>query len=144
MKTQIMIASIVSAIGLLFIGTGLCRGAETWALYYQNETEKYYYDKSALTVSPQGNVTLTRKIAALGTGGQETQKSIERIELNCKAYTYRVVPEKTADSAASKEVVKGKGKEAGWTDFSIQSVMGSLFQNVCQKAKGKEKPKEIY
>ena len=142
---KIVVISIISAVALLAIGaTGPCRGAESWALYYQSETEKYYYDKATLTTSPQGNVTLSRKITSLGKGIEETTKSIERIEMNCKALSYRIIPEKVADSAASKEAVKGKGKEAGWTEFSIQSVMGSLFQNVCQKARGKEKPKEIY
>jgi hypothetical protein len=144
MKIQIVVLLMVVAGLAFFAGAGPCRGAETWEMYYQSETEKYYYDKSTMTRTPQGIVALSKKVTSLATGGEETQKSIEGIEMNCKAHAYRVVPEKPAEGAASKDTVPAKGKGTAWIDFSLQSTMGSLFQNVCEKAKGKEIPKEIY
>ncbi len=129
------LSPVVCVVSLALLGIAAPSFAANWVYYYQREGEKYYYDRSMVPATIQEVVTVSQRVVELGSGDKEKEIRIETVEMNCKLHKYRVVKVvNTADKGDGKDVVKGTTAVSGeWLWFSLESMMASLYENICQK-----------
>jgi hypothetical protein len=84
--------------------------------------------------------------------GEETDRVKSQIEFNCSSSKYRIVASQEYDPATKTEKPEVRTENEPWTYFSLDSILGILYDNVCyqsgnkvqnlQKPKAEEKPKK--
>ncbi len=110
---------------VLFSSSALC--AEDWALYYESGAEMHYYDKSSIERPRYDIVHVSVKTTELS----RQKGGVTRIELSCTVQKCRVLTT-DVDKATGAPVPEGAAQGYPWTSFSQESVMGALWDNVCQ------------
>ena len=104
----------------------------TWKIYLESETKKYYFSPGTLKILDGRKVQVWEKIANKTTDGEvDTLKSL--IELDCSSSKYRVVATKEFDPATGADKPEIVSENETWQYFSLESILGVLWDNVCYK-----------
>jgi hypothetical protein len=119
-------------VGMMFLGLILlCWSSsafgEDWALYYESGAEMQYYDRSTLERPQKDLVYVSVKTTELS----RQKGEIMRFELSCAVQKYRVLTA-NADKVTGVPVPEGGPQGYPWKSFSQESIMGALWDNVCQ------------
>ena len=98
---------------------------EGWKVYYIDESgDRYYYDKGSVETPQKGSVIVWQKITGISNYA-EVDKSVARIQLNCRQETYRVLPD------AKDEGSEEKKAQSTRNEVQADSKFRALFENVC-------------
>jgi hypothetical protein len=106
-------------------------GIQNWIVYLESGNRKYYYDPASEQKFDQAKVRVWEKIVAKTSGGEsDLVKSL--IEFNCASSTYRIVASQEYD-VSGQEKPEFRTENEPWQYFSLESVLGVLYDNVCYK-----------
>ena len=130
MKKRGVVLQIVMAGCVLLLLNGLC-GAETWNMYLDGEKQKYYYDPSSLERPAKRIVRVWERITEKNKEGVETEKARNLLEINCSSNKFRIIAYKELDPATNAEGPEVRTEGEPWTVFSLDSILGILYDNVC-------------
>jgi hypothetical protein len=126
---------------------GLSRGAD-WKPYYQGEiekedktvTQKLYFDESSIERPQKGIVKVTQKATKVAADEKtETDIKMWLVEMNCSSRKYHYLSVTEYEEGSGKVVAENRTDNAPWVSFSLDSVIGSLYGNVCFE---KKQPKQ--
>ncbi len=120
------VTGMISFVLILLGWTGLSLG-ENWTLYYGSGAEMQYYDKSTL-VRPQNDIVY---VSVKTTELSRQKGEIVRLELSCAVQKYRVLTA-NVDKSTGAPVPEGAAHGYPWATFPQESIMGALWENVCQ------------
>ena len=119
-----------------------------WKFYYQSETErenrtmtqKLYFDASSIVKPQKDIVKISQKVTTLGNDEKtETDSKIRLIEINCSSRTFRYLSVTEYEADTGKVLSEERTDNAPWVKFSLDSLIGSLYDNVCFE---KKQPKQ--
>jgi hypothetical protein len=103
-----------------------------WKIYLESETKRYYFSPASVQRIDKAKVQVWEKIANKTTDGEvDTLKSL--MELDCASSKYRVVATKEFDPATGADKPEIASPNEPWQYFSLESVLGVLYDNVCYK-----------
>jgi len=106
-------------------------GDQNWKLYLESENRKYYFNPASEEKLDQAKVRVWEKIAAKNRDGEsDVMKSL--IEFNCASSEYRIVASREFD-VSGQEKPEVRTDNEPWKYFSLESVLGVLYDNVCYK-----------
>ena len=106
---------------------------EGWKLYYFDESgDRYYYDKGSVETPQRGTVVVWQKITEISSG-EELDKSVTHLRLNCRQRSYEILVDATNDRAEMKAGdAAGTQKEKPYKgELQVDSKLRALFENVC-------------
>ena len=123
-----------------------------WKIYMESDTRKYYFDPASVQKLDKRVVRVWERITKADKDGSEIEKVQSLMELDCGSSKYRVVSSKDYDRAKPGEEPEIRMENGPWTYFSLDTVLGILYDNVCftsskpatapkAPAKPKEEPK---
>jgi len=104
---------------------------QPWKLYFEGETQRYYFDPATIERFEKRIVRVWERITEKNKSGDETEKVKSHIELNCSSSKYRIIATKEYDAATKTEKPEIRSDGEPWTYFVQESVLGVLYENVC-------------
>ena len=140
---------VICCIFFSFGYVGLSRGAD-WKYYYQTEvekenktiTEKLYYDASSIVRPQKGIVKVTQKVTRVASNETETDSKIRLIEMNCSSRKFRYLSVTEYEEDTGKALAEERTDNAPWIQFSLNSFMAGLYDNICFEKKQPKQPEK--
>lgn len=139
---------ILVCCGILGFGfVNMSFGAD-WKFYYRTEvekedktvTEKSYFDESSIERLQKKMVRVMQKTTRLWSDEKtETDSKMRLIEIDCSSYKFRYLSVTEYEEETGKAIAEERTNNAPWTRFSLDSIMGGLYNNVCFE---KKQPKQ--
>ena len=126
---------------------GLSQGAD-WKYYYRTEverenrteTQKLYFDASSIEKPQKGIVKVKQKVTKLSADEKtETDSKMRLIEMNCSSHKFRYLSVTEYEDDTGKVAAEERTDNAPWIQFSLDSFIGSLYDNICFE---KKQPKQ--
>lgn len=102
-----------------------------WKIYMESDTRKYYFDPASVQRLDKRVVRVWERITKANREGAEVEKVHSIMELDCSSSKYRVIGTKDYDRAKPGENPEIRMENGPWTYFSLDSVLGILYDNVC-------------
>jgi hypothetical protein len=103
-----------------------------WKIFYQiEEGPKYYFDKESLVTPQKGLVQVSMKVTLAEDKSEEAEQYRGRVEIICKSKSYRVLEEES-ESPRNEERNQQPSSGQDMRRLSLDSAMGSLWDNLCQ------------
>jgi hypothetical protein len=139
---------VVCCVFLAFGYVSLSRAAD-WKFFYQTEaekenkteTQKLYFDASSIVRAQKGIVKVTQKVTKLAADEKtETDSNIRLIEMNCNSRKYRYLSVTEYEEGTGKALAEERTDNAPWAQFSLNSSMAGLYENVCFEKKQPKQP----
>jgi hypothetical protein len=130
--------------------TGLSQGAD-WKFYYQTEiekgnkteTQKLYFDGSSIEKPQKGIVKVTQKVTKLASDEKtETDIRMRLIEMNCSSRKFRYLSVTEYEEGTGKALAEERTDNPPWIQFSLDSFMAGLYDNVCFEKKPSKQPEK--
>ena len=130
-KMYIRKLAISLSVGFMIIGSFVQGECADWKLFYMvSEGPKYYFDKESIVHSQKDIIQVWFK-SMLEDGSIETMQYSAHVEINCKSRSHRILEESMSDNANKEEKDQQPSADQSVRRFSIESVLGSLWTNVC-------------
>ena len=120
-----------------------------WKFYYQTEvekedkkvTEKSYFDESSIERPQKKMVRVMQKTTRLGSDEKtETDSKMRQIEMDCSSNKFRYLSVTEYEEATGKIINEERTDNAPWIQFSLDSLMAGLHDNICFEKKQPKKP----
>lgn len=125
---------------------------ERWKIYLESDAKNFYFDPASVQRLENRIVRVWERITDKSKTGEETDRVKSQIEFNCSSSKYRIVASQEYDPATKTEKPEVRTENEPWTYFSLDTILGILYDNVCyqsgnkvqnvQKPKAEEKPKK--
>jgi hypothetical protein len=134
MKLLTCLGVIVAAV-LVLIGYQPLAMAENWKLFYETESQKFYYDNDSIQKPSQNVIKVAHKVTEKGADANEVDKAKRVVEVNCKERSFRILSNVEYDIATGTEITAQQFQGGQYRTDLYSGTMQGLIENLCPPAK---------